>query len=165
MTNIRRYYKEGQVYFITCVAYNRKKILIHNVDLFWESIQSIKNRLTFEIIAWVIIPDHFHMIIDPKVSNLSDILKRIKLSFSKKYRFNHQSVASRIWQNRFWDHIIRDQKDLNKHIDYIRYNPVKHEIVKSPFKYEYSSLSEYEDFYEDDWGVKEILEFDGEFGE
>jgi putative transposase len=165
MTNIRRYYKKGQVYFITCVTYNRERILIPDIDLFWESIQSTKSKLSFEIIAWVIIPDHFHMIIDPRVFNLSDIMKRIKLSFSKKYRFERKSATGRIWQNRFWDHIIRDQKDLNKHIDYIHYNPVKHNIVKSPLKYEYSSLSEYKDFYEDDWGVKEKIEFDGDFGE
>ena len=165
MTNIRRYYKKGQIYFITCVTYNRKRILIPDIDLFWESIQSTKSKLSFEIIAWVIIPDHFHMIIDPKEANLSDIIKRIKLSFSKKHKFEHKSVAGRIWQNRFWDHIIRDQEDLNKHIDYIHYNPVKHSLVKSPFKYDFSSLNEYKDFYNEDWGVKEIIEFDGEFGE
>ena len=165
MTNIRRYYKEGQVYFITCVTHNRKRLLIRNIDLFWESISAVKKKLIFDILSWVIIPDHFHMIIDPKDSNLSDIVKRIKLSFSKKYSFEQKSITGHIWQYRFWDHIIRDQKDLNKHLDYIHYNPVKHNLVKTPFEYEFSSLEKYKDYYSEDWGAKEKLEFDGEFGE
>jgi REP-associated tyrosine transposase len=72
-----------------------------------------------------------------------------------------------IWQRRFWDHIIRNQTDLNKHIDYIHYNPVKHGYVNSPFEWEYSSIHVYRDkgYYQSDWGMKEDLNIGGEFGE
>ncbi len=165
MSNIRRYYKEGQVYFITCVTHKRKRILTPNIDLFWDGVESTKNRLAFKILAWVINPDHFHMIIDPKNSDLSDIVKRMKLSFSKKIRFRYKGVTGRIWQNRFWDHVIRDQKDLDKHLDYIHYNPVKHNLAESPYEYEYSSIHKYSDFYGDDWGAKEPININGQFGE
>ena len=56
---------------------------------------------------------------------------------------------------------------MNHHIDYIHYNAVKHECVTDPFKWEYSSLQQYynEGLYQSDWGVKERLIFDGEYGE
>jgi len=36
-----------------------------------------------------------------------------------------------LWQRRFWEHQIRDEDDLQKHIDYIHYNPIKHGLVKN----------------------------------
>jgi putative transposase len=72
-----------------------------------------------------------------------------------------------IWQKRFYDHIIRDQKDFNYHIDYIHYNPVKHGHVENPFDWNFSSLNGYfkEGHYAKDWGVNTELKFDGDFGE
>jgi len=69
------------------------------------------------------------------------------------------------WQNRFWDHIIRNQDDINKHIDYIHYNPVKHGLTARPFSWEHSSIHEYKDYYGADWGVEEKPEFGDEYGE
>lgn len=130
-----------------------------------ESVNGIKNKLDFKVIAWVINPDHFHMIIDPKKNNLSEIVKRIKLSFSKKYKYRHSIGPGRIWQNRFWDHIIRNETDFNRHIDYIHFNPVKHNLVKSPFQYKFSSIHKFRNFYEDDWGAKTVLKFEEDYGE
>ena len=89
------------------------------------------------------------------------------LKVSARYRIRNKSTSGRIWQYRFWDHIIRDQNDLNKHIDYIHYNPVKHNLVQNPFEWKYSSIHEFkiEGYYSDDWGVKDRLTFKGEFGE
>ena len=56
---------------------------------------------------------------------------------------------------------------MNKHIDYIHYNPVKHGLVHNPFEWEYSSIHEYKNdgYYSDDWDLKDKLDFSGEFGE
>ena len=37
-----------------------------------------------------------------------------------------------IWQRRFWEHQVRDDEDLHRHLDYIHYNPVKHGLVTNP---------------------------------
>jgi putative transposase len=73
----------------------------------------------------------------------------------------------RVWQNRFWDHLIRDARDYDNHFHYIHYNPVKHGYVNDPFKHEYSSLHKYykQGFYDRDWGVREEIEIKGDFGE
>lgn len=49
----------------------------------------------------------------------------------------------RLWQLRFWDHIIRDETDMNRHIDYIHFNPVKHKMAARPSENEYSSFRDY----------------------
>lgn len=53
-------------------------------------------------------------------------------------------VNIKFWQKRFWDHIIRDENDLENHIHYIHVNPQKHGYVDDPFEWKYSSISEWE---------------------
>jgi len=157
MTNIRRYFKKGNIYFLTHVTYNRIPILVQNIDLLWQAFQSMKNDFPFEMIGWVMLPDHFHIIIDPREDNLSNLMRRIKLSFSGNFRKRAGLTCGRVWQYRFWNHIIRDGEDMNRHIDYIHYNSVKHGLVKSPFEYPHSSIHKYfsEGYYDKDWGIKD----------
>jgi len=135
--------------------------------MLWESINSYQEKDGFDLISWVILPDHMHLLVNPKKNNLSLLMRRIKLSFSTRYRRVCQIKSGRVWQYRFWDHIIRDQNDMNHHFDYIHYNPVKHGYVKSPFDWVYSSIHEYKEkgIYQDDWGVKNEIIFNGRFGE
>ncbi len=142
-------------------------ILIDQFDLLWPAIQTVKKEMPFDLIAWVVLSDHLHMVIDPLENDLSSLMKRIKLSFSTSYRKRAGRREGRVWQYRFWDHIIRDQSDMNRHIDYIHYNSVKHGLTASPFDWKYSSIHEYlrDGYYPKDWGVEGVLEFEGAFGE
>lgn len=82
------------------------------------------------------------------------------------YRKSHGIRTGRIWQNRFWDHIIRDEDDLRRHVDYIHFNPVKHGIEKSPFEWKHSSVFQF--YPEEDWhfDLELVEEFEsGDFGE
>ena len=75
--------------------------------------------------------------------------------------------CGRVWQYRFWDHILKDENDMNNHINYIHYNPVKHNLVESPFKWQHSSFRKYYDdgLYENNWGIKDTINFNGDYGE
>jgi putative transposase len=80
-------------------------------------------------------------------------------------RFKHREGM--IWQRRFWEHLIRDEKDFNRHCDYIHYNPVKHGLIDDPKKWECSSILQFieEGLYPQDWGDsvgEEILSMDFE---
>ena len=139
------------------VTYDRLLILVDNYSIFWAAVESCRSKTDYEIIAWVLLPDYLHMIIEQSDNyDMSILVQRIKMSFAARYRKAKQLHAGRIWQHRFWDHIIRDQSDYNRHIDYIHYNPVKHGFVKRPFEWEYSSIHVFKDrgHYPDDWGVK-----------
>lgn len=167
MSRLRRYYSPGRVYFVTSVTHARKPILVDMFPAFWLAVETSQTRQPFDLVAWVVIPDHVHMIIDPKDSDLSNVVRRFKLSFAYQYRSQRGLYSATVWQPRCWDHIIRDQEDMNRQIDYIHYNPVKHAFVKSPHEWQYSSFGRYaaSGHYAPDWGVKERPEFDGDFGE
>ena len=93
----------------------------------------------------------------------ADFSKRwssIKGQFSKTYLNlsgrHRQIIPSRarkgevcIWQRRFWEHQIRDEKDLQHHVDYIHYNPVKHGLVQNVENWPWSTYHKYvkEGFY------------------
>jgi len=159
MSNYLRYCVPNSIVFITIVTYNRKKILLENVDLLRNSIKFSPYK--FDILAGAIMPDHLHILIKPNnMSELSKIISSIKYGFSKflpKDKNLSQSKISKgekgIWQRRFYDHIIRDEEDYYKHLDYIHYNPIKHGYVKTAKNWEYSSFNKFVKLglYENDW--------------
>ena len=59
-----------------------------------------------------------------------------------------------VWQPRFWEHLIRDEEDWRRHMDYIHYNPVRHGYVNAPKEWEYSSFQEMvsKGWYHENWG-------------
>jgi putative transposase len=109
-------------------------------------------------------PDHIHAILDVGSSNISEIIHNFKIRYSRYYRDRYS--PGRVWQNRFWDHVIRDQSDLNSRLDYIHYNPVHHGLASDPHAYAHSSLGLWREkgFYARDWGTRR-LSFEGDYGE
>ncbi len=167
MSKLRRYFSGNEFVFLTVVTHKRQPILIDHVDLLHTAITTAGERLSFTLTAWVILPDHFHVIIEATSANPSDILQRIKLSFSAHLRKQMGLDSGRVWQHRFWDHHIRNQSDFSTHIDYIHYNPVRHGYCRKPLDWLYSSLHEYvaDGYYSKDWGNKKRIEFAEDFGE
>lgn len=163
MTNIRRYFDGNHFVFTTHVVYKRNPILITHGDLLNDALAQYSQSL----IAWAILPDHFHCLLEYNDENPSNIFRKIKLSFSAQYRKRLNRPSGRVWQYRFWDHLIRNQVDLNNHIDYIHYNPVKHGYVEGPVEWKASSIHNYfkKGYYQTDWGTKEPENMVGEFGE
>ncbi|MBU1319219.1 MAG: transposase [candidate division Zixibacteria bacterium] len=155
------------MYFLTHVTFDRQPILIDHIDLVHDSIDKHKRDSAFELIAWVVLHDHWHCIINPQENDLADLTKRIKLSFAMRFLKRAGQKSGRTWQNRYWDHIIRNSEDMNNHLDYIHYNPVKHGYVTAPLDWEHSSFHKFVDegLYRPDWGAKREIGFSGRFGE
>ena len=68
MSILRRYHREGNIYFITNVTFRRKPVLVDNADLLWTAFKTLRSKAGFDMMAWVILPDHFHIVIDPNGS-------------------------------------------------------------------------------------------------
>lgn len=162
---MRRIICPGYPYFITNITCERRPFLIENIDLVWSAFESTKKKSSFELIAWVILPEHFHILVDPENGDISKLMQRLKLSFSMSHRKRRGYSKGRVWQDRFWDHIIRDDADYAHHLDYIHINPVKHGLVKRAFDWPHSSIHKFKEYYPEDWGCKEDIEFEGELGE
>ena len=167
MSKLLRYYVPGQTCFIANVTQNRIPILDGNYDLLLDSLYRYSRSLPFELIAYVLMPNHFHLLLSAPNTTPDKIMQKIKLSFSRRLNSRLGAVTGSVWQRRYWDHIIRDQDDFNKHFDYVHYNPVKHGYVDDPTKWKYSSFSRYlaEGIYSEGWGVVSRPRFSGDFGE
>jgi putative transposase len=167
MSKLLRFDRPGDVIFVTAVTERRRVILRGWEELLLAKLNLFEKKESFALHAWIILPEHFHIIIEPKHSNVSSIIRKIKLSFSSDYRKMNNKNKLTIWQKRFYDHIIRDQRDFNYHINYIHYNPDKHGLVSNPFDWRYSSLNDFfkRGFYDKDWGVNTEIKFEGDFGE
>jgi putative transposase len=87
--------------------------------------------------------------------NFSKIMQSVKWNFSFNFKQAHHIQGSvHIWQNRFWDHVIRKEEDLEHHFDYIHWNPVKHQYVETPEAWADSSLRHWisQGYYPASWG-------------
>jgi len=148
----KRLFLDGYDYFITVVTYERNPILIENIALLRESFRYAKSRFVFDIDAIVVLPDHFHMVIS--MENAEDypkIVSTVKRYFSKKchpkfYEYlllgtsAYKRKLSGIWQKRFYEHTIRNEKDWDEKMAYIRHNAVKHSLVDDWKMWRYSSF-------------------------
>ena len=161
MSNYKRFYNEKYKYvFFTLVTYNRIPILINNIDILRQSFKYALNKYTFEIYSICILKDHLHMILKLENSkDYSEIIRLIKYYFSRKLNISEKLTESKlkkrekgIWQRRFWEHTIRDEEDLNKHLDYIHYNSYKHYEI-TPINWNFSSFKKFVslNFYPENW--------------
>ena len=126
------------------VAHHRQHIfsIPENIQILWESFKKIIIQRPFQIDTIVILPDHIHCIWTLPENDV-DFLTRWRLI--KRY-FSIRLPAplnargkKKIWQRRFWEHLIKDDNDLSRHMDYNHYNPIKHGYVRRPEEWEYSS--------------------------
>jgi putative transposase len=159
MPNFRRFYIPDALVFITCVTYDRIHYLEdrQNLDLFWQTLRDIQVIHPFHLLAYVILPDHFHWIlqIPEGQPNFSQVMQSIKRGFSFAFKNTYSIQGSvHLWQDRFWDHVIRNEIDLERHFDYIHWNPVKHQYVQDPGAWEESSLHHWirKGYYPASWG-------------
>lgn len=155
MPNYRRAKQPGGTYFITQVTYNRQPWLISDIarQALRHAIVHVRQKYPFTIDAFVLLPDHFHCLwtLPETDSDLSTRLRLIKTFVTKQYgeqlgihaaiSISRQKRQERnLWQRRFWEHLIRDERDFVKHCDYIHYNPVRHQLCQVPQDWQFSSI-------------------------
>lgn len=166
--------RHGNTYFFTVVTWKRRPILcIEPCRVFLrEAINEVRTTHPFIIKSWVLLPDHMHCMWELPEGD-SDYSKRwglIKVGFTKKVRSSGRKMPmvgsakvtrsrlrhheGTIWQRRFWEHMIRDEKDYRAHCDYIHFNPVKHGLTDGPGDWPYSTFHAFvnQEIYSPDWG-------------
>ena len=170
MPDYRRTYHAGGCYFFTVNLLNRQSngLLVQHIDRMRNAIQYVQRKWPFRIHGWVVLPDHFHCLIQlpENDSDYSLRLRMIKTRFSvylpkvESRSVSRQKRGERgIWQRRFWEHLIRDDDDYRIHLDYIHINPVKHGLVKNVRDWPYSTFHKCVSLgvYTHDWaGTEEV---------
>lgn len=136
-------------FFTVNLADRESRLLVEQIDLLRNVIRQVRQSHPFTIVAMVILPDHLHAIWELPAGDADYPLRRslIKAAFSRAVPKNETIRSSRakkrergIWQRRYWEHLIRDDDDLVKHVDYVHINPVKHGYVKRAVDWPYSSI-------------------------
>src|SRR5688572_27048825 len=144
MSNYRRAYIPGGTYFFTVVTYQRKPLLNNekSIQRLRAAFKYTKQKYPFNLNGIVVLPDHLHCIWQLPEGD-KDFSKRwctFKYYFSRGVAGNINNRREKnIWQRRFWEHVIRDDRDLQRCFDYMYYNPVKHGYVQRPFDWGFSS--------------------------
>ncbi len=150
MPEYRRNFVAGGCYFFTVTLLDRRSdLLVAEIGLLREAVRGVRARRPFAIDAWVVLPDHMHCVwtLPEGDADFPGRWRAIKTVFSKWLPgLGRPSpvMAARgergIWQRRYWEHTIRDERDYAAHVDYVHFNPVKHGYVSAPEDWAYSSF-------------------------
>ncbi len=176
MSRYRRVKIEGGLFFFTLALADRSSdLLVRHIERAQCAYAVAQKRRPFETVAICILPDHLHALWQLPDSD-ADYASRwslFKTTFSRGLPTAPERSASKIakrekgiWQRRYWEHAIRDEKDLERHVDYIHYNPVKHKLVTRVADWPHSSFHRYveQGILPADW-AGDSKELSGNFGE
>ncbi len=152
MVRYRRAHCPGGTFAFTFTLKDRgSDLLTRHFSVFKSAYSLVHKRWPFETIAAVVLPDHVHVVwkLPLDDSDYSVRIRLIKTLFTKGLasdgiHFKSLSKAERAcWQRRFWEHQIRDEDDLQRQVDYIHRNPVKHGLVEHVKDWPYSTFHRY----------------------
>ena len=170
MPDYRRLRVPGGIYFFTVNLLDRSSnLLTLHLDALRDAVRATRAVRPFHIDAWVVLPDHLHCLwtLPPGDDDFSIRWKAIKIRFVQSLPpiEPRSDVRTRrgergIWQRRFWEHVIRDEADYVRHVDYIHFNPVKHGWSGSVRDWPYSTFHRWvaAGVYPPDWAGGEVQE-------
>ena len=147
MSEYRRAFQPGGCYFFTVVTHERRPWLTEEsaIERLRQAFRRVMESRPFVMDAVVVLPDHLHGIWQlPEGDNdFPERWRQIKrfVSFGLKSLSNVRNERS-LWQRRYWEHLLRDEKDWRHYMDYIHYNPVKHGYSRRPADWPYSSFKQ-----------------------
>src|SRR5690606_4304683 len=138
----------GATYFFTVNLFDRRSdLLVRHINLLRDTVRATKARHPFHIDAWVVLPEHMHCVWTLPEGGADFALrwKVIKFGFAKRLPPTETLTATQrcrgergIWQRRYWEHLVGDERDYQHHIDYVHFNPLKHGLVSRVADWPYS---------------------------
>lgn len=178
MVSYRRNVIPGASYFFTVTLLDRaSRLLVERIADLRDVFRAVRAQRPFVMDAVVVLPDHLHCVwtLPPGDADYALRWREIKSGFSRRIPAGERRTPGRVnkgergvWQRRYWEHTLRNERDVERHIDYIHYNPVKHGHVSRVVEWPYSSFHEFarKGVYPADWGGSERERCaEGSFGE
>jgi putative transposase len=167
MAKLIHFIEENSCYFLTSTTYGRKPLfqIDQYAQILCNIIYNLRNKGKLSLLGFVIMPDHFHLMVVPtrgvKISWVMQEIKKGSARLINRERFcqargrarlpdlefyrSRYSGSSRslnkVWMDEYYDYIIRDENDLIEHLDYVHNNPVKRGFAKSAEEYIWSSAN------------------------
>ena len=170
---IRAFVPGGTFFFTVNLLERRRRLLTDYIDDLRIVFTDASHCRPFTIDVIVVLPDQLHSVWTLPVGD-GDFSTRwydIKARFSARFSVRipkHERLSRRrarvggergIWQRRFWEYRIRDEGDLQRPIDYVHYNPVKHGHVSRLIDRPYSSFHRYvkAGLYQPHWAADDVV--------
>jgi putative transposase len=174
MVHYRRSRSPGATFFFTVALRDRRAdTLVRYVDSLRNAMRHERARRPFTVDAMVVLPDHVHAVwtLPSGDSDYSGRWRSIKSGFVRRLQTQGLALTANakgehaVWQRRFWEHQIRDELDLARHVDYIHINPVKHGWAERVADWRWSTFHRYVrlGMLPIDWAAEPSME--GTFGE
>jgi putative transposase len=140
----------------------RSDLLVTQIDILRNAVRRVRARMPFRIDAWVVLPEHMHCLwtLPRGDADFPGRWRAIKTAFVKCLPIGEPRspvMTSRgergIWQRRYREHTIRDDRDFAAHMDDTHFNPMKHGLVEHPADWPHSSFRRCVDggLYPDGW--------------
>jgi len=163
-TRGRNNLSEETIFFVTTTVVRFLKIFNNPAvcDILINNIKYYQNIYKYEVLAYSIMPSHFHWIVvtNPKYGTISDIMRDLKrnsskeiMEFLKSYEnltkiFKEEAIPfpgqeKKLWMKRFDDEVIRNDKMFWQKVGYIHNNPIEDGMVYKAEDYKYSSARNY----------------------
>jgi putative transposase len=175
MPNYRRSNIDGGIFFFTVVLADRSsRLLIEEIERLRRAYRTVQERQPFETVAICVLPDHIHTVwaLPEHDQDFAGRWALIKGGFSRGLDPHPRSKSKAlkrekgIWQRLYWEHAIRNDIDLERHVNYIHFNPVKHGRVARVADWPHSSFHRFVErgLLPCDWGG-DFKDIAGSFGE
>jgi putative transposase len=160
--NLKRYYGEQHLHFITCTCYRRMALLgsSHSRSAFVKILGEVRESYNFLLVGYVVMPNHIHLLIsEPEKGTPSTVMQVLKQTVSRRLRGKRrrkaesqlalpfresESLPRQFWQRRFHDFNVWSHKKRREKLEYMHMNPVKRKLVRDPKDWPWSSYSHYE---------------------
>lgn len=133
---------DNSYYFITVRCTDRQWYMRENKfkQVLKEKLIEKTKKFKYSLIAYAIVQNHYHILIKVLDSSLlTKFMNELNGASSKSMNDLECVIGRKVWWN-YFDHIIRDEEDFYKHLNYIHQNPIKHGASKT-FEYEFSSYN------------------------
>lgn len=139
MVRYRRNRVPGGTYFFTVNLRDRRgDALVLHIDALRSAWRAAHARVPHRVIAAVVLPDHLHAVIEMQdaAAAYPRLWQDIKKGFTRRVAPRGPSP----WQPRYWEHTVRDERDLQAHVDYVHINPLKHGLVERVHDWPHSTF-------------------------
>ena len=130
----------SNIYFVTAGASGHRPLLQTEdmAGLLIDTLQRYRQEGKFLLHEFVVMPNHFHLLITPSGVPIEKAVQFIKGGFSFHVQ-KELGLNFEIWERAYVDHRIREARDHAHHTNYIHQNPVSARITGRPEDYRYSS--------------------------
>ena len=113
-------------------------------DVFVEVFDKVRARYRFEVLGYVVMPEHIHLLVsEPDQALLSKAIQALKISVSRRALAMQSNVVSPFWQKRYYDHNVRNHESFVNKLRYIHRNPVKRGLCENAIDWSWSSFRHY----------------------